>query len=60
MRCRLYHDGYGDRGRARELYRALPAGASAAACVNCEQCRVICPWGVPVRERLEQVHGALA
>jgi predicted aldo/keto reductase-like oxidoreductase len=60
MRYRLYHDGYGDRDRAAELYRSLPAGASAAACSNCEQCRVVCPWGVPVRARLEEVHGVLA
>jgi predicted aldo/keto reductase-like oxidoreductase len=60
MRCRLYHDGYGDRERAAELYRALPAGASAAACGNCPECRVVCPWGVGVRSRLGQVHGLLA
>ncbi len=60
MRYRLYHYGYGDRERARELYRALPAGRSAAACTNCEQCRVVCPWGVEVRSRLEGAHGVLA
>jgi len=36
MRYRLYHDGYGDRQRAAELYRSLPTKASAAACANCE------------------------
>jgi len=60
MRYRLYHDGYGDRQRAAELYRSLPTKASAAACANCEKCRVVCPWGVPVRGRLEEMHGVLA
>ena len=60
MRCRLYCHGYGDRQRASELYRALPASASAAACLSCRQCRVVCPWGVPVQGRLEEVHGVLA
>ncbi len=60
MRYRLYHDGYGDRGRARELYHALPAEASAAACGDCAECRIVCPWGVPVRPRLESMHVRLA
>lgn len=60
MRYRLYHDGYGDRRRAAELYRALPTGASAAACSGCEQCRVVCPWGVELRSKLEHAHAVLA
>ena len=60
MRYLLYHDGYGDRGRAVGLYRALPASASAARCGDCTQCSVVCPWGVPVRERLEKGHAVLA
>jgi predicted aldo/keto reductase-like oxidoreductase len=60
MRYRLYHDGYGERARAAGLYRALPAGASAAACGDCTDCRIVCPWGVPVRQRLLDLHGRLA
>jgi len=56
MRYSLYHDGYGDRARARELYRALPAEASGGVCEDCDECRVVCPWGVPVRSRLERAH----
>ena len=59
MRYQLYHDGYGDRARAGELYRALPASASAAACLACGECRVVCPWGIAVRPRLEKLHGLL-
>lgn len=60
MRYRLYHDGYGDRARGAALYRALPARASAAACTDCGSCRVVCPWGVPVRERMLELHRRLA
>jgi predicted aldo/keto reductase-like oxidoreductase len=60
MRYRLYHDGYGDRRRAIDLYRAMPAAASAAACTDCDQCQVVCPWGVPVRARMERAHVRLA
>ena len=60
MRYSLYHDGYGDGARAAELYRALPVAASAAACRDCSQCRVVCPWGVAVRSRMERAHVRLA
>lgn len=60
MRYRLYHDGYGDRERARAEYRALPVGARAAACGDCGRCRIVCPWGVPVRERMVRAHVQLA
>jgi predicted aldo/keto reductase-like oxidoreductase len=60
MRYRLYHDGYGDRSRAVALYRALRPGASAAACGDCTNCPVVCPWGVPVQERMRDLHSRLA
>jgi predicted aldo/keto reductase-like oxidoreductase len=60
MRYHLYHDGYGDRARAAALYRALPSAATAAACGDCTDCRIVCPWGVPVRERLLGLHRRLA
>ncbi len=60
MRYRLYHDGYGDRSRAVALYRALRPGASAAACGDCTSCSIVCPWGVPVQERMRDLHSRLA
>ncbi len=60
MRYSLYHDGYGDRGRAADLYRALPASGRAASCTDCSDCTVVCPWGVPVRSRMERAHVRLA
>jgi predicted aldo/keto reductase-like oxidoreductase len=60
MRYALYHDGYGDRARARSLYRELSATASAAVCRGCDTCAVVCPWGVPVRSRLERAHAIMA
>jgi predicted aldo/keto reductase-like oxidoreductase len=60
MRYSLYHDGYGDRARAAELYRGLPAAASASACADCAECSVVCPWGVQVRSRMESLHVRIA
>ncbi len=60
MRFSLYHDGYGDRERAVSLYRELPPGATAAVCGDCASCRVVCPWGVPVKSQLERTHAVLA
>jgi predicted aldo/keto reductase-like oxidoreductase len=60
MRYSLYDEGYGDRARARALYRAMPAAASAAACADCAECGVVCPWGVSVRSRMEGAHVRLA
>ncbi len=58
MRSLLYHEGYGDAVRATALYRELPV--SAAACGDCADCQVVCPWGVAVRERLAQAHRLMA
>jgi len=60
MRYLLYHDGYGNRERAVALYRELPAGATAAACAGCAECKPVCPWGVKIRERMERAHTVLA
>jgi len=60
MRCLLYHDGYGETEHAAELYRDLPASVTAAACALCSMCRPVCPWGVPVRERMLRAHSLLA
>jgi len=60
MRYMLYHDGYGDEGRAVALYRTLPVSATAAACADCARCKAVCPWGVPVRSRMERAHAVLA
>jgi len=60
MRYDLYAAGYGDQGRATELYRLLPAGRGAAACGTCSECKVVCPWGVSVRSTLGRAHALLA
>jgi len=60
MRCLLYYQGYGNRSYATSLYRGLPEGVTAAACRGCSSCGVICPWGVPIRSRLEQAHASMA
>lgn len=58
MRHLLYHDGYGDRAYATACYRQLPV--SASPCADCASCSVVCPWGVPVRERMDRARTVLA
>jgi len=60
MRYLLYHDGYGEMEYAAELYRDLPASVTAAECALCPKCKPVCPWGVPVRERMLRAHSLLA
>jgi len=60
MRYLMYHDGYGEREHAAALYRELPSGSSAAPCALCARCKPVCPWGVPVRERMLRAHSVLA
>ncbi len=60
MRCLLYYQGYGNRSYAISLYRGLPEGMTAAACRGCSSCRVVCPWRVPVKSRMEQAHATMA
>jgi uncharacterized protein len=60
MRYMLYHDGYGNREYAIESYRELPPSATAAACADCPGCKAVCPWGLPVRARMEEAHTVLA
>jgi len=60
MRFALYHDGYGHRERAISLYRSLPVQTTSLACTGCARCRVVCPWGVPVKSRLEEAHARMA
>jgi len=50
----------GDRRTARAAYAALPAPARADACRGCGTCEAACPGHLPIRQRLEEAHHALA
>ena len=57
FRLESYHDGYNLRDWAREQYRSL--AVKADACSGCEQCLDLCPYGVPIPERLKIAHQTL-
>ena len=52
-----YHDQYALRDWAKEQYRLLKTNADA--CTDCEQCLELCPYDVPVPERLKIAHKTL-
>jgi hypothetical protein len=48
MRYLMYHDVYGEREKARELFGRLPAGARALSEVDFRPANRACPHGVDV------------
>jgi predicted aldo/keto reductase-like oxidoreductase len=57
FRFESYHDRYGLKDWAREQYRSL--AVKALACSECRQCEELCPYGVPIPERLKGAHRIL-
>ncbi len=49
-----YYDRYGLKGWAAAQYQSLPI--KAEACSSCNQCLIRCPYGVPVPDRLKEIH----
>ena len=60
QRFHMYYENYGHTDRGRELYAQLPALQRADRCVGCGQCEKRCPNGLPIREKLQAAHRALA
>ena len=58
FRFETYYDRYDLRDWAREQYRSL--AVKADACSGCEQCLDLCPYGVPIPERLKIAHRTLS
>ncbi len=52
-----YYERYGLKEWAREQYRLL--AVKADACSACEQCVELCPYDVPIPEKLKIVHNTL-
>jgi len=52
-----YHEKYGLRKWALEQYQALEIKADA--CSGCKECIPLCPYSVPIPERLKRVHRVL-
>jgi len=57
FRLEGYHERYGLREWAEEQYRSLEVDATA--CSDCGQCTELCPYQVPVPERLREAHRIL-
>ena len=60
LRFRMYHQNYGHRRDARELYAALPAHQQAPACTECGQCEQVCPARLAIVRKLKAAHELLA
>jgi len=54
FRFESYFERYGMKRWAVEQYRLLPV--KGGACSSCEQCLERCPFGVPIPERLKEIH----
>lgn len=60
LRYGLYFEAYGREKYAMGRYASIPEARSAAACGDCPgPCVASCPFGVPVKEKLAQVHTQL-
>ncbi|MBN2411495.1 aldo/keto reductase [candidate division KSB1 bacterium] len=55
VRTAMYAEGYGDLKFARSRYFSIPETGRRLSCGNCENCAVICPNGVAVRERIGSI-----
>ncbi len=60
LRYRMYHQNYGHRRDARELYAALPDHQQAPACTECGQCEKVCPARLAIVRKLKVAHELLA
>ena len=60
LRVLTYADGYGQFALARERFLELPAEVRDVRCSDCGTCRVACPNGVDVRNRLIRAQELLA
>lgn len=61
MRYHMYFKYYGRQKDSMRLYRDLPAGRSAAACVACgAPCQGSCPFGREIRAGLVEAHALLS
>ena len=53
-RSLMYAEGYGDMALARETYRGIPGGASAAVCGDCAACTARCVRGLDIAAKMGQ------
>ncbi len=60
MRYLMYHDAYGEPGKARDLFAKLPAEARALSRVDFTPANRVCPHGVDVAGLMRRAEAVLA
>lgn len=60
LRYRMYHQNYGHRRDARELYASLAGDQQAPACTECGRCEDVCPGRLQIVQQLKAAHALLA
>jgi predicted aldo/keto reductase-like oxidoreductase len=60
LRYLMYHDTYGKRDRARELFRELPAEARSFSHVDFSAARAACPHGLDLERLMKRAAAVLA
>ncbi|MDH3217786.1 MAG: aldo/keto reductase [Candidatus Krumholzibacteria bacterium] len=60
LRYLMYHDMYGEKDKARELFRRLPTGAQRLRGVDFRPANAACPFGVNVVAHMERAAKVLA
>ena len=60
LRYLMYHDMYGEKEKARNLFRRLPAEAQQIQGVDFRAANAACPFGVDVAAHMKRVEEVLA
>lgn len=59
LRYLAYYEGYKKYSRAKKGYQNLLPTEKADFCQNCGLCESICPYGIPIQERIKFAHRLL-
>lgn len=60
LRYAMYYENYGQQRVGMEAYATIPAIQNASRCVSCKTpCDTACPFGLPVREKMNRAHRML-
>ncbi len=59
LRALAYAESYGKDQRARREYGEIPSGKSAPACRDCGACENVCPYGLPLRQKIRRAEALL-
>ena len=59
LRYRMYHNNYGDRDQARELFRALPRQARQVAGLDFSAAEAACPYGLAIGDMMREAEAKL-